>query len=450
MESVWIFGATGDLTIKKLLPALEILFNDGRDFYVVGVGRRDFSHEGYRSFVREKVFSGQQSAEPLLSRLFYGAAEFDPVSGFEWLTHLKKTLDAQYGVSQRTLFFLATMPEFFPKLAGAIRQSGLTQGPASALILEKPFGYNLETAKTYNLGIRDYFEEKEILRTDHYLGKAMIRNVLSLRFSNAIFDAVWCKERIAEIRVTASETIGIEGRGNYYEQSGALRDMVQNHLLQMVALVAMEPPAKLTPENIRSAKIQVMKHISLDENKVVVGQYTGNDHFKSYIEESGNTGISNTETFATLTLYVNSERWRGVPFRLMTGKRLSQKNTSIEIIMKSTLLADQFGISAVPNRIEIKVQPDEGVRIEFNVLQPDSGGNLIMRELDYCQSCLIDVKSPGAYEKLLLDALNGDATLFTSWEEIEQAWKLIDPLVKRVRDGDVQLQMYEAGSGGPL
>jgi glucose-6-phosphate 1-dehydrogenase len=449
LEAIWIFGATGDLSRRKLLPALEMLYREGRDFVVIGVGRREMTHEAFRAFAAQRTEVGVRISEVLLQRLYYVALEFDQMEKFEALKATQLELESVYGMSRRTLFFMATKPEYFAALAEVIYKSGIAQGTEAALILEKPFGYDLETARRFNEGIRKYFSEKEIFRTDHYLGKAMMRNVLTLRFANTIFDAVWCKESIKEVRVVAWESIGIEERGDYYNQAGALRDMVQNHLLQMVALTAMEPPLKLTPEDIRSAKLEVLSRLSLDEKHLVVGQYTPSEFMKGYLEEEGIGSASNTETFAALTLQVETKRWRGVPFHLVTGKRLAQKRTAIEIVMKSAPLSEQFVERIVPNLIEIKVQPEEGVRIEFNARQPASDGLVVARELDFCQSCLVDERSPEAYEKLLLDALNGDPTLFTSWGEIEQAWSLIDPLVNRVREGSIPLRFYKAGTQGP-
>jgi len=460
MEYVWIFGATGDLSRRKLLPALARLMAEGREIVVVGVGRKQVRHSVFRTYVEK---SCEQECgihlNGLLERLYYVRMDFESLDQIEnpstlraqtELLALKTELEEAYGPSTRSLFVLATMPEFFSKLAGAINRSGIADEASSALLLEKPFGYDLESAMAFNEGIRAHFNENEIFRIDHYLGKAMLRSLFTLRFSNAIFNAVWCKDYIEEVRIFALETIGIEGRSAYYDQAGALRDMVQNHMLQMAALVAMEAPEILGPEAVRASKVKAISQMKLAQvsQRCLFGQYTASEGIKGFLEEEGIPPESTTETYAELVLELDSPRWQGVPFKLVTGKRLNEKRTAIEIQMKSTKLAGQLGDQITPNLIEIKVQPEEGVQIRFNVLEPGAEAVVVERELDYCQNCLIGERSPEAYEKLLLDALNDDLTLFTSWDEIEHAWKLIDPLVDFIRSNPDKLMHYEAGHDG--
>lgn len=449
LEFVWIFGATGDLSRRKLMPALAALIADGRNLVVIGVGRRTMSREDFQTWLAVNCQDCGGGIEALIDRLYYATLDFDNLKQILDLPALRRQIESLYGPCRRSLYVLATAPEYFPVLAGGIRESGLTSDSEAALLIEKPFGYDLASSIRFNQGIQSYFEEKEIFRTDHYLGKAMIRSVMTLRFANALFDAVWCKDYIEEVRVIASETIGIEGRGAYYDESGALRDMVQNHLLQITALIAMEPPETLNPETVRKAKSQVLSQMNVQTEKCCFGQYTGSYGMKGYLEELGITEDSKTETFASLIIDVATPRWKGVPFTLVTGKRLKEKRTTVEIFMKPSPLANQIAPDVSPNRIEIKVQPEEGVQIRFNALRPSSENSIVERELDFCQSCLLDERSPEAYEKLLLDALNNDPTLFTAWDEIEQAWKLVDPLVEKVRSGQVKLWPYEAGSAGP-
>ncbi|MZQ97898.1 MAG: glucose-6-phosphate dehydrogenase [Acidaminobacter sp.] len=460
MEYVWIFGATGDLSRKKLLPALARLMAEGRELIVIGVGRKQVRHSVFRTYVAQtcEQICGVH-LDGLLERLYYVRMDFEPLGQPEDpaslraqadLFALKTELEDIYGPATRSLFILATMPEFFAKVAGAIKRSGIADEPGSALLLEKPFGYDLESAVAFNEGVREHFDEKSIFRIDHYLGKAMLRSLFTLRFSNAIFDAVWCKDYIEEVKLVALETIGIEGRGAYYDQAGALRDMAQSHMLQMAALVAMEAPEVLGPEAVRASKVRAMSQMKLDPARCRFGQYAASEGIKGFLEEEGITPQSTTETFAELVMELDTPRWRGVPFKLVTGKRLSEKRTSIEIKMKATKLAGQLGDQIAPNLIEIKVQPEEGVQIRFNVLEPGAEAMVVERELDYCQNCLIGERSPEAYEKLLLDALNDDLTLFTSWGEIEQAWKLTDPVVSFIRNNPEQLLRYEAGSNETL
>lgn len=460
MEYVWIFGATGDLSRRKLLPALAKLMAQGRELVVIGVGRKQVRHSVFRAYVAK---SCEQECgiqlDGLLERLYYVRMDFEPLDLPEDpgtlraqadLVALKAELETTYGPATRSLFVLATMPEFFSKLAAAIKRSGIADEATSALLLEKPFGYDLESATVFNDGIRSQFDERSIFRIDHYLGKAMIRSLFTLRFSNAIFDAVWCKDFVEEVRIYALETIGIEGRGAYYDQAGALRDMVQNHMLQMAALVAMEAPEVLGSAAVRDAKVKAMAQMKLDLDRCHFGQYIASEDVKGFLEEAGIPPESTTETYVDLVLELDTLRWRGVPFKLMTGKRLSEKRTAIEIQMKATRLAGQLGAQIAPNLIEIKVQPEEGVQIRFNVLEPGAEAVVVERELDYCQNCLIGERSPEAYEKLLLDALNNDLTLFTSWGEIEQAWRLTDPVVSFIRSQPDKLLRYAAGSDGRL
>lgn len=455
MDYVWIFGVTGDLSRRKLLPALAKLLQEGRELVVVGISRKQVRQSVFRSYVEKTCESVSEiHLDGFLERLFYVQMDFAPLEDPEDpaaliaerdLAAMKAELEEIYGTPTRSLFFLATMPEHFGRLARTIRSSGIADDGSAALLIEKPFGYDLASAVEYNEGIRSHFDEASIFRIDHYLGKAMLRNLFSLRFSNAIFDAVWCKDYIEEVNLYALETLGIEGRGDYYDKAGALRDMVQSHMLQMAALVAMDAPEDLGTEAVRRSKIQSLRQMTLKLEESQFGQYTGSESEKGFLEEDGIAPDSVTETFASLMLEIDAPRWRGVPFKLVTGKKLSEKKTAIEIKMKATKLADQMDGAVVSNSIEINVQPEEGVRIRFNVLAPSSEADIVERELDYCQSCLIGEKSPEAYEKLLIDALEGDLTLFASWGEIEAAWALVDPAVAYVRAHSESLLRYEAG-----
>ncbi|SCZ77667.1 glucose-6-phosphate dehydrogenase [Acidaminobacter hydrogenoformans] len=455
MDYIWIFGVTGDLSRRKLLPALAKLLQDGRELVIVGISRKQVRQSVFRAYVEKTCESVcEVSLNGLLDRLFYVQMDFDHleepedpavISAEKSLADIKAELEEIYGAPSRSLFILATMPEHFGRLARTIRGSDIAEEGTAAILIEKPFGYDLASAVEYNERISRYFDESAIFRIDHYLGKAMLRNLFSLRFSNAIFDAVWCKDYIEEVNLYALETLGIEGRGGYYDKAGALRDMVQSHMLQMAALVAMDAPEDLGTEAVRRSKIQSLRQMKLNLEESQFGQYTGSESENGFLDEEGVAPDSGTETFASLMLEIDAPRWQGVPFKLVTGKKLSEKKTVIEIKMKAAKLADQMDGVVTPNSIEINVQPEEGVRIRFNVLAPSSEAEIVERELDYCQSCLIGEKSPEAYEKLLIDALKGDLTLFASWGEIEAAWELVDPAVAYVRAHPERLLRYEAG-----
>lgn len=455
MDYIWIFGATGDLSRRKLLPALSKLLQDGQELVIVGISRKQVRQSVFRAYVEKTCESVcEVSLNGLLDKLFYVQMDFDHLEDPEApsaleaekaLSDMKAELEEIYGPPSRSLFILATMPEHFGKLAGTIRASGIAEEGTAAVLIEKPFGYDLASAAEYNERISRYFDESAIFRIDHYLGKAMLRNLFTLRFSNAIFDAVWCKDYIEEVKLYALEALGVEGRGSYYDKAGALRDMVQSHMLQMAALVAMDAPVDLGTGAVRQSKIQSLRQMKLNLEESQFGQYTGSESENGFQEEEGVAPDSVTETFASLTLEIDVPRWRGVPFKLMTGKKLSEKKTAIEIKMKASKLADQMNGIVTPNTIEINVQPEEGVRIRFNVLSPGAEADIVERELDYCQSCLVGEKSPEAYEKLILDALKGDLTLFASWGEIEAAWQIVDPAVAYIRSHPEKLLRYESG-----
>ncbi len=453
-----IFGGTGDLTHRKLIPALFQLYQNNflsPDFSVISIGRRDKTTKEYQEDIlsSSKKFSSkgvdEEKFEQFRKMVTYFRLNFDHHEDYDTLLDELKSRDIP-GVSDNYIFYLAVSPDFFSDIVENLKKSKIRKKPShwQRLVIEKPFGHDLESAKKLNQSISNVFDEKEIYRIDHYVAKEMIQNINMLRFQNAIFGAIWNKDHIENVQITVLEKEGVGTRGGYYDDTGALRDMVQNHLMQLLAITAMEPPKSLQADDVRNEKVKVfdaLKPFSLDEDSknLVLGQYLG------YQKEDKVEDDSTTETLVATKVFIDNNRWQGVPFYLLTGKSLQKKTAQITIEFKKSNRYD-YGGECPPNILEIKIQPDEGITLHLNVKEPGVVDKMTMVEMDYCQSCLYLFNSPDSYEKLLLDAINGDSTLFTRWDELQLTWAYVDSIMASVFDKkDSALKCYERESDGP-
>jgi glucose-6-phosphate 1-dehydrogenase len=471
--SLVIFGATGDLAHRKLLPALYNLAHEGQlpeRFEVVGVGRRDQEHEDFRDTVVDSIqrYSRRKPdsnvLDSLLENVRYVQGSFDDDQIYTELRRTLEEFDEQAGQKLDRVFYLSTAPEFFPVIAGKLGEAGLDHGDEAdvRIVIEKPFGYDLASARKLNSELLEVFDEPQIFRIDHYLGKETVQNLMALRFANALFEPVWNRNYIDHVQITASEDIGIGGRAGYYEHSGALRDLVQNHMLQLLALLAMEPPTAFDADRLRDEKLKVLEAIVPPEVEQVAGlavraQYgpgvVGGNRVRGYLEEEGVDPESRTETFVGLRLFVSNWRWAGVPFYLRTGKRLARKLTEIAVILKPVphiafQSSGSVGIQA--NQIVFTLQPDEGVSVSIGAKIPGSRMRIRPVNMEFRYGTAFLSESPEAYERLILDAMRGDATLFTRNDEIEALWGIVDPILNAWQQDDSSpIPQYASGSSGP-
>lgn len=451
-----IFGGTGNLTYNKLIPAFYQLYKEGRmkdNVSIVAVGRRDKTSESYREEFRAVLEKKIKDFDVELYERFnvlihYFKMDFKAEDDYENLYHYMNQTDADHNGSGNRIFYLATSPMDFPFISEQLKGKGLLDtGGFTRAVFEKPFGYNLESARGINATVSEIFGEPNIYRIDHYLGKEMIQNINMVRFSNQIFSAVWNKDSIDNVQISVKESVGVEERGGYYDTSGALRDMVQNHLLQILALVAMEPPSTFDTDHVRDEKVKVIKNLKvnkdLKDKELIFGQYEG---YKGEVKVDPK---SQTETFVAMKCFVDAPRWEGVPFYLRTGKALDGREAEVIIEFKVDTCCNQFDDSAKPNLLIIKIQPEEGIYFRINTKEPRSESKLMTVSMDYCQSCNIFYRSPEAYERLLLDIMNGDATLFTRWDEVESAWELVSEFTEQTEDKERYMTSYQFGSSGP-
>ena len=479
--TIVIFGASGDLTKRKLIPALFSLFRGGHinHFRIIGFARRKWSEQDFRRRVAEMIKSAKEDSSPsplleqFLSRVSYISSSFEAEDGY-------KRIKEDYREPANRIYYLATPPSQYEVIIEQLGRAGLSDGriqaagtaaaaeaegetePYSRIIIEKPFGRDLLSAQTLNSKLSSIFREQQIFRIDHYLGKETVQNVMVFRFSNGFFEPVWNNRYIDHVQITMAETLGVETRGEYYEKSGALRDMVQNHLLQLLCLVAMEPPNDLHPDSIRTEKLKVLKsikHIPTSEagNATIRGQYiagiSGGEKVKGYREEEGVNPESVAETYVALRLLLDSWRWAGVPFYLRTGKRLARRTTEISIQFKQPphlLFEGLQGSFSPANTLIMRIQPDEGVMLNFNLKIPGFTTKMRTVNMDFSYGSSFADELPEAYERLLLDALLGDSTLYTRSDEVEAAWSFITSIFSGwEQKGDQELFFYPAGASGP-
>ncbi|AEI42095.1 glucose-6-phosphate dehydrogenase [Paenibacillus mucilaginosus] len=465
-----IFGATGDLARRKLFPAFYSLYRErklGDRFAVIGLARRprtneqfrDDLHQSIEEFARYKVTKDEQW-DSFAEHFQYMSLDINNVDGFKQLRELTDTLDAKFDVGGNRLYYLALAPELFGSVSHNLKEGGLLESAGwNRLVIEKPFGYDLQSAEKLNAEIRQVFEEQDIYRIDHYLGKEMVQNINVVRFANAFFEPLWNNKYIANIQITLSETVGVEERGGYYDHSGALRDMGQNHMLQMLAIMAMEPPSRMHPEDIRDEKVKVFRSLRGFQTgaevraNTVRGQYAGGtvkgQQVRAYRDEDSVNPESTTETYFAARVFVDNFRWAGVPFYIRTGKRLPVKTTEVVVEFKN--VPDNVYLSRKhklePNLLVFRVNPMEGIYFKMNAKQPGSEGTVVPVAMDFCQSCQVGLNTPEAYERLIYDAARGDSTYFTRWDEVALAWKYVDKIAAEW--GADGLQLYGAGTWGP-
>ncbi|HPG42397.1 MAG TPA: glucose-6-phosphate dehydrogenase [Acholeplasmataceae bacterium] len=424
-----IFGATGDLTSRKLLPAISRLYVEKQipeKTKVIALGRRSYTNEEYLNVMNEavKLSLDLKTLENLVS---YFQIE---ITKREEYPSLVETLRGMKHENTRELYYLAIGPELFPVVAENINLSHLvTQGNMQqSIIFEKPFGHDLTSAKMTNEMLWQYFDEKQIYRIDHYLGKEMIQNIMMVRFANRIFEDSWHNRTIKNVKIIAKETDGILGRAGYYDQSGALKDMVQSHLLQMLSLIAMEVPLTYHSEDVKNEKVKVLEHLKFDKDSLIFGQYEGYHQEKNIPEDS------QTETFVFLKAYVQTPRFKGVPFYLMSGKKLDQKESLIIIEFEETSEQRKWNLPLSTNKLYIKIAPLDGVGLILNSKVPGLRDDVEEVELEYCVACKAVGNLSEAYEKLLKDITEHHKTLFTRWDEIELSWKFIDAIKKHQKE----------------
>jgi glucose-6-phosphate 1-dehydrogenase len=472
-----IFGATGDLAQRKLLPALYNLAHEGalpERFHLVGVSRREIPHADYRAECEEAIrrFSRRIPDEDVLGALLadvrYVAGTFDEQSMYGELQHTLEHFDVEDGAVLNRAFYLSTAPSFFPVIVEALGEQGLAQCEGAEgsdaqvrVIIEKPFGTSLQEARELNRRVLGVFEESQVFRIDHYLGKETVQNMLAFRFANGMFEPLWNRNYIDSVQITAAEDIGIGSRAGYYDHSGALRDLIQNHMLQLLCHVAMEPPVSFTAEEVRNEKVKVLHAIRAPTPEeigamAVRAQYgpghAGGEDVPGYLEEDGVREHSNTETYAALRLEVDNWRWAGVPFYLRAGKRLARKITEIAVTLKPVphLAFSQDGSLGVrPNQLVLTLQPNEGVTLQLGAKIP--GTRMLIRtvNMEFLYGTSFLSQSPEAYERLITDAMRGDPTLFTRNDEVEAQWCICDPIVNTWEEQPGPLPQYESGSQGP-
>ena len=468
-----IFGASGDLTVRKLIPAIYHLYKDGHlpeNFAILGTSRSNLSDEEFRNkviansqFLKDDISKESKDfIKTFADKIFYQDLGDSYDGPFDKLKDRINSINDKLNLSHNCIYYLSTPPGIYELISKNLHNQNLTNEDKGwkRIIVEKPFGYSLETAKALNIGLQKYFVESQIYRIDHYLGKETVQNLLVTRFSNSIFEPLWNRNYIERIEITNAESVGVGNRGGYYDKSGALRDMFQNHLLQIVSLVAMEPPIDAKPESIRNEKVKALQSIRPMSKKclqedTVRGQYVSSTidgkKVKGYREEDGVDEQSLTETYAAIRFKIDNWRWKGVPFYVRTAKCMPTKVTEVVIHFKPThhSLFNLKGTKNSSNRLIIRVQPDEGILVKFGVKVPGQGFDVRSANLDFHYSDMEESDVMLAYERLLLDAMQGDATLYARADEVEAAWSFVDPIINHWKEKSVKVHTYPAGTWGP-
>jgi glucose-6-phosphate 1-dehydrogenase len=469
-----LFGSTGDLAHRKVLPAMYQLWRTNllpHEFMLLAIGRRDLDDDSYRADVRtsleqhSRVLPLDEAAwETFSERIRYQRLDFTDAAGFDLLATRLDAIDEDSGTRGNRIYYLATQPGQFAELVAQLGRVGLDHerhdGGWRRIVIEKPFGHDLDSAKRLNREVAKVFRESQVYRIDHYLGKETVRNLLVFRFGNGIFEPLWNRRYVDHVQITVAESIGIENRGAFYEATGASRDVLQNHLLQLVSLVAMEPPATFEADALRDEKVKVLRAIGTaagdPEHGVVRGQYgpgwVAGTAVPGYRQEPDVDPGSETETFVAARLIIDDWRWAGVPFYVRTGKRMPKRATEIAIRFREVphRLFRDAGADPDPNLLAIRIQPDEGIMLRFGAKVPGLGLDVRSVTMDFTYGSAFTVDSPDAYETLILDALQGDASLFTRADEVEEAWGIVDPIIEAwAADDAPAFPDYDAGSWGP-
>lgn len=472
-----IFGATGDLTSRKLLPALYNLNKEGllpAHFACVGFARREKSNEDFRKEMQDGVnqFSRTKPIDNEIwntfsEQLYYHSSEFHEDEGYQRLSDLLKSLDSKYGTKGNRVFYLSTPPSYFPVIIEKLHQHNLIYKPGevqdkwSRVIIEKPFGHDLDSANALQKEISKYLDEGQIYRIDHYLGKETVQNLLVFRFSNPLFEAIWNNRHIDNVQITVAEEIGIGSRGRFFEEAGILRDIVQNHMMQLLSLVCMEPPNSSKADAIHNEKVKVVESIrpfpkdKFDEY-IVRGQYgpgfVNGQSVLGYRQEQNVAPDSSVETYAALELFIDNWRWFGVPFYLRAGKRLPKRSTEIAITFKPvpSFFFQEMGKRIEQNVLVIRIQPDEGISLKFNCKVPGINSPIQPVKMDFQYGAYFGSAPPEAYERLILDCMSGDNTLFARADEVLASWKLFTPVLKYWQENKPEnFPNYASGTWGP-
>lgn len=472
--TIVFFGASGDLTKRMLMPAMYNLRLSGilpTNFGIIGFSRSDKSHYDFREEMKAAIEQFSHSGAPkdplwsdFAERMYYISGSFDDVDGFKDLKRQLAENDEKHGTAGNRLYYLSTPPAVFPKIIEQLAAAGL--GPEdqpqgwSRIIIEKPFGIDLESARALQTEVEKVFDEKQVYRIDHYLGKEPVQDIMALRFANVMFEPIWNRRYIDCVQITAAETVGVEGRGGYYDGAGALRDMIQNHVMNLLALVAMEPPISPNADHIRDEKFKVLSALRpIGEDDVpkltARGQYgpglVEGKPVIGYREEPSVEPESTTETYACVKFAIDNWRWADVPFYLRSGKRLARKNSEIAVRFRGIphRIFGEAGDQIENNTLVMKIQPEEGVSIRFNAKVPGPKMHIRGVTMDFNYGTGFGVVSAPAYERLIADAMRGDATLFTRWDAVERAWEAVMPILHRWEASRVDFPNYLAGSQGP-
>jgi glucose-6-phosphate 1-dehydrogenase len=473
-QALVIFGASGDLTYRKLIPAVFDLYLQKSlpdNFAVLGVARSEMSDEAFREKMKEGVlqFASMKNTEPKIiqefcSMLHYVSINTSDPGDYGKLKERLLELDEKSHVQGNYIFYLSTPPSLYPLVPTYLAEQGLNkeEGKIRRIIIEKPFGTDLQSAIDLNKKLYENYDEEQIYRIDHYLGKETVQNILVTRFANGIYEPLWNRNYIQHVEITAAESIGVENRGKYYDGSGALRDMVQNHLLQLLAVVAMEPPMSIDASAIRNEKLKVfqaIRHYTDSEliTNVIRGQYTEANvkgkYKKGYRNEADVAAESRTETYVAMKLFIDSWRWSGVPFYIRTGKRLPTRVSEVVIHFKptpQTLFIDNPEFRNDGNQLILRIQPDEGILLKTGMKIPGTGFNVKNVNMDFHYSDLANNYIPDAYERLILDCMVGDASLYTRADALESTWSFVQPILDFWKNNpDAPLYGYPSGSWGP-
>jgi len=470
-----IFGATGDLTHRKLLPALYDLALEHplpAGFSVVGFARRPYSDDDFRQQALESINAHSRQKpvnlqvwDSFASGIRYLQSAFHDPKGYEKLNTLLNTLDQERGTSGNRIFYLSTPPSQYPEIIQRIGAAGLNKNRKgwTRIIIEKPFGHDLASAHELNRQVSKVFREEQVYRIDHYLGKETVQNILVFRLANGIFEPVWNRRYIDHVQITVAENLGLEGRSSYYEESGAIRDIVQNHVLQLLTLVAMEPPIAFDADAVRDEKVKVLhalqpfvgRDVSINSIRAQYGPgWVGGKPVPGYLEENGVSPTSTTETYVSMKIYIDNWRWAGIPFYLRTGKYLPKRVTEIAIQFKQAPLilfkrSEAHG-QIEPNVLILRIQPDEGISLKFGAKVPGTEMQIRAVNMDFFYGSSFVREQPEAYERLILDCMVGDSTLFTRRDEVEAAWIFIQGILDEWKDEPREtIQTYEAGTWGP-